>query len=117
MFLLLKSKIQIDIPKPAEVTKENDQRQTKIFEDSVFNIQDIPVMESVLEALSIIGKHEEITIRGKGKLISNAVTIALIITEKMMNGHSKIYKIAVDSEPIQELGGAMSSIEIILRKN
>jgi len=79
-------------------TKENDQRQTISAEDSVFNIKNIPVMESVLEALSIIGKHKEITIRGKGISISDAVTVALIITEKMMNKNSKIHKIKVDSE-------------------
>ncbi len=96
--------------------KENDQRQTMLAEDSVFNIKNIPVMESVLDALSIIGKHKEITIRGKGISISDAVTVALIITEKMMKGNSKIHKIKVDSEPIQELGQTQSNIEIILRK-
>jgi len=113
---LLKSKIQSDVQRPAEAKKENEQRQTKTFGDSVFEIQNIPVMESVLEALSIIGKHTEITIIGKGESISNAVTVALIITEKMLKGNSKIHKITVDSEPIQDLGSAMSNIKIILRK-
>jgi DNA-binding protein len=90
--------------------------QTTTTDESVFEVDDKPVMESVLDALSIIGKHEEITIRGKGKLISNAVTIALIITEKMIRGNSKIHKVTVDSEPIQDLGRSMSNIKIILRK-
>jgi DNA-binding protein len=90
--------------------------QTTTTDESVFEVDDKPVMESVLDALSIIGKHEEITIRGKGKLISNAVTIALIITEKMVRGNSKIHKVTVDSEPIQDLGRSMSNIKIILRK-
>ncbi len=74
---MLKSKIQSDVQRPVEAKKENEPRQTKTFGDSVFEIQNVPVMESVLEALSIIGKHTEITISGKGKLISNAVTVAL----------------------------------------
>ncbi len=90
--------------------------QTTTTDESVFEVDDKPVMESVLDALSIIGKHEEITIRGKGKLISNAVTIALIITEKMIRGNSKIHKVTVDSEPIQDLGRSISNIKIILRK-
>ncbi len=113
---MLKSKIQSDVQKPVEAKKENEPRQTKTFGDSIFEVQNIPVMESVLEALSIIGKHKEITIRGKGESISYTVTVALIITEKMLKGNSKIHKITVDSEPVRELGQVTSNIEIILKK-
>ena len=112
--MLMKPKISNIAALRTETKEENDQGQTILAEDSVFNIKNIPVMESVLEALSIIGKHKEITIRGKGISISDAV--ALIITEKMMKGNSKIHKIKVDSESIQELGQTQSNIEIILRK-
>ncbi len=113
---MLKSKIQSDVQMSVEAKKENEPRQTKTFRDPVFEIQNVPVMESVLDVLSIIGKHEEITISGKGESISNTVTVALIITEKMLKGNSKIHKITVDSEPIQEVGRTLSNIEIILRK-
>ena len=113
---MLKSKIQSDVQRPVEAKKENEPRQAKTFGDSVFEIQNVPVMESVLDVLSIIGKHKEITIRGKGESISNAVTVALIIIEKMLKGNSKIHKITVDSEPVRELGQALSNIEIVLRK-
>jgi len=115
-FLLLKSKIQSDVQRPVEAKKENEPRQTKTFGDSVFEVQNVPVMESVLDVLSIIGKHKEITIRGKGESISYTVTVALIITEKMLKGNSKIHKITVDSEPVRELGQVKSNIEIILKK-
>ena len=81
-----------------------------------FEIRDEPVMELVLDAISILGKNKEITILAKGKFIATAVTVALIITEKMMNKNSKIVKIKVDSEPIFEMGGIQSTIEIVLRK-
>ena len=97
-------------------TKENDQRQTISAEDSVFEIHNDPAMQSALDALSIIGKHREITLRAKGNSIPNAVTVANIITESILKGNSKIHKIKVDSEPIQELGRMLSNIEIILRK-
>jgi DNA-binding protein Alba len=97
-------------------TKANDLKKIKTTKDSVFMVKNMPVMESVLDALSIIGKHKEITIRARGNLISNAVTISLIITEKMLRGDSKIHKITVDSEPIQDLGESLSIIEIIIRK-
>jgi len=101
---------------PTETKEKNSLEQPKTTEGSVFEVHNDPVMESVLEVLSIIGKYKEITIRGKGKSIPTAIAVALIITEKMMKGNSKIHKITVDSEPVQELGQALSNIEIVLRK-
>lgn len=82
----------------------------------ILEIIDEPVMVTVLEVLSILGKHGEVSIKANGNLISNAVTISLIITEKMMKGNSKIHKITVDSETIQQMGRSKSTIEITLRK-
>ncbi len=99
-------------------TKElSGQEQTKTSNESVFDIHNDPIMQSALDILSILGKHKEITIRANGNSIPNAVAVANIITENMLKGNSKIHKITVDSEPIQELGRAISNIEIILKKN
>jgi len=84
--------------------------------NSVFEIHNEPAMQSALDALSIIGKYKEITLRAKGNSIPNAVTVANIITETILKGNSKIHKVKVGSEPIQELGRMLSNIEIILRK-
>ncbi len=101
-----------------EETKEGSgQEQTKTSIESVIDIHNDPIMQSALDILSILGKHKEITIRAKGNSIPNAVAVANIITENMLKGNSKIHKITVDSEPIQELGRAISNIEIILKKN
>ena len=99
-----------------EIKEENGQEQIKTSEDSVIVIYDDPVMQSALDAISILGKHGEITIKAKGNSIPNAVAVANIITENIMKGNSKIHRIAVDSEPIQELGRTLSNIKIILRK-
>ncbi len=100
-----------------EETKEGEgQEQTKTSIDSVVDIHNDPIMQSALDILSILGKHKEITIRAKGNSIPNAVAVANIITENMLKGNSKIHKITVDSEPIQELGRALSNIKIILKK-
>ena len=100
-----------------EETKEREgQEQTKTSIDSVVDIHNDPIMQSALDILSILGKHKEITIRAKGNSIPNAVAVANIITENMLKGNSKIHKITVDSEPIQELGRALSNIKIILKK-
>ena len=100
-----------------EETKEGSgQEQTKTSIESVIDIHNDPIMQSALDILSILGKHNEVTIRAKGNSIPNAVAVANIITENMLKGNSKIHKITVDSEPIQELGRASSNIEIILKK-
>ncbi len=99
-----------------EIKEEKGQEQIKTSEDSVIVIYDDPVMQSALDTISILGKHGEITIKAKGNSIPNAVAVANIITENIMKGNSKIHRIAVDSEPIQELGRTLSNIEIILRK-
>ena len=84
--------------------------------ESIINIYDDPVMQTAINVLPIVGKHPEITLRARGNSISNAVTVALIITESILKGNSKILKITVGSEPIKELGGIHSTIEIILKK-
>ena len=99
-----------------EINEENGQEQIKTSEDSVIEIRSDPVMQSALDAISVLGKFGEITIRSKGNSIPNAVAVANIITDNILKGNSKIQKITVDSEPIQELGRTLSNIEIILRK-
>ncbi len=100
-----------------EETKEGSgQEQTKTSIESVLDIYNDPIMQSALDILSVLGKHKEVTIRAKGNSIPNAIAVANIITENMLKGNSKIHKITVDSEPIQELGRASSNIEIILKK-
>lgn len=100
-----------------EESKEGSgQEQTETSVESVIEIHNDPVMQSALDALSIIGKYKEVTLRAKGNSIPNAVAVANIITENMLKGNSKIKKITVDSEPIQEVGRALSNIEIVLQK-
>jgi len=99
-----------------EIKTENGQEQIEISGNSIITIHNDPVMQSALDAISIFGKYNEITIRATGNSIPNAVAVANIITENIMKGNSKIQKITVDSEPIHELGRTLSSIEIILKK-
>jgi DNA-binding protein len=99
-----------------EIKEDNGQEQIKTSEDSVIVIHSDPVMQSALDAISVLGKLGEIIIRSKGNSIPNAVAVANIITENIMKEKSRIHKITVDSEPIQEMGRTISSIEIIVRK-
>ena len=107
----MESKIANNL-KPIE-TKEIIQENSK---ESIFDVYNEPAMTSAIDVLSIIGKHKEVTLRARGDSIPNAVTVANIITQSLLKGNSKIHKITVSSEPIQELGKTLSNIEIILRK-
>ena len=116
-FVLMDSKITSALGDPLEVTKkEIGPAQSKTSIDSVFDVYNDPAMKSALDVLPLLGKHKEITLRAKGDSIPNAVAIANIITMTILKGNSKIQKITVSSEPIQELGKTLSSIEITLRK-
>jgi len=98
-----------------ETIEMKGQEQTKKNE-TIMEIHNDPVMQSALDALSIFGKHKEITIKARGNSIPNAVAVANILTENMLKGNVKIEKITVDSEPIQEMGRTQSNIEIFLKK-
>lgn len=98
-----------------ETKGPNGQEQTN-ESDNVFEIHNDPVMQSALDALAVIGKNKEITIKARGNSIPNAVAVANILTENMLKGNSRIKKISVDSEPIQEMGRTQSNIEIIIQK-
>jgi DNA-binding protein len=109
------SKIQRTLALSTE-TKEISLEEINTSNNSVFEIHNDPAMQLALDAISIIGKYKEITLRAKGNSIPNAVTVANIITGTILKGNSKIHKVKVGSEPIQELGQMLSNIEIILRK-
>ena len=46
-----------------EIKKENSLEQPRTTNDAVFEVHNNPVLETALDALSIIGKHKEITIK------------------------------------------------------
>ena len=74
-----------------------------------------PVMKTAVEALSILGQTQRLTVIGKGESCPNAVAVSNILTQKMLKGNSKIEKITVDSE-IDDDGRMISIIEIIVLK-
>ena len=82
----------------------------------VFEVYDDPVMKNAIDVLELLGNLSRVTLRAKGRSIPNAVAIANIITEKMMQGNSKVEKISVDSDAPAGIGRMLSTIEIILVK-
>ena len=113
---MMDSKVSNALDTPKVTNGEIVKEQVNIFQESIFEIHNDPVMQTSLDLLTFLGKHKEITLWAKGDSISNAVTVALIITESIMKGNSKIHKVTVGSEPIKDLGSVQSNIKIILRK-
>ena len=85
------------------------------FNETLFLVNNEPVMKTALEVLSMLGNTDEIRIKGKGETCPAAVAVANIITENMLKGKSKTGKITVDSD-IVDNGYMISTIEIVIKK-
>lgn len=99
-----------------ETSKQYGQEQTNQPEKNIIHIGNYPVMQSALDVLSMLGKNQQVILKSKGNSIPNAVAVANIITEKMLNGNSKIQKISLDTEAAAGIGKMTSTIEIIINK-
>tara|TARA_B100001750_G_C15103321_1_gene396520 strand:- start:143 stop:445 length:303 start_codon:yes stop_codon:yes gene_type:complete len=83
--------------------------------ETPFLVNSEPVMKTALEVLTILTNIDEIRIKGKGETCPNAVAVANIITENLLKDKSKIGKIIVDSD-IMDDGYMTSVIDIIIKK-
>ncbi len=99
-----------------ESTERYGQEQTKKSENAIVTIGNDPVMQSAIDILSILGSKNKVVLKAKGNSIPNAVAVANIITEKMLNGNSKVQKITLDTESAAGIGKMTSTVEIILIK-
>ena len=91
------------------------QESTNKLNETLFLVNDGPVMESALEVLTMLANTDEIRIKGRGETCPNVVAVANILTENMLKGKSKIAKIIVDSDIIDN-GYMTSIIDIIIKK-
>ena len=80
-----------------------------------FLITNEPVMKLAVDVLQVLNKIGKITIEGKGESCPATVSVANIITQNMLSGNSKIEKISVGSEALDD-GSLTSIIEIIIAK-
>ncbi|HEY5735889.1 MAG: DNA-binding protein [Nitrosopumilus sp.] len=99
-----------------ETTELHGQEQTEKSETTI-QIGNYPVMEAALDVLTILGKKTRVILKAKGNSIPNAVAVANIITEKMLNGNSKVEKIKLDTVAAAGIGDMTSTVEIIIVKN
>ena len=91
------------------------QESSNKFNETLFLVNNEPVMKTALEVLSKLENTSEIRIKGKGESCPAAVAVSNIITENMLKGKSKTGKIIVDSE-IDDTGYMISIIEIVIKK-
>lgn len=99
-----------------EPVEPQGHEQTDVPGDATVSIGNDPVMQSALDVLSLLGKSPRVVLRAKGNSIPNAVAVANIITEKMLNGNSKVQKITLDTDKAPGIGRMLSTIEIVLYK-
>jgi DNA-binding protein len=99
-----------------ETSEQYGQEQTEKSENTIINIGNDPVMQVAIDVLSTLGNKKQVILKARGNSIPNAVAVANIITEKMLNGNSKIEKITLDTEEAAGIGRMTSTVEIILNK-
>ena len=98
-------------------TGKAGQGQAGISGHTTIHIKDIPVMQSALDVMALLGSGPGIVLCAKGDSIPNAVAVANILTEKMMAGRCKIQKITLDTADEPGIGRMLSTIEIMLGRN
>ena len=91
------------------------QESTNKLDETLFLVNNEPVMKTALEVLTILTNTDVIRIKGKGETCPTAVAVANIITENMLKDNSKINKIIVDSYTTDD-GYMISTIEITITK-
>ena len=97
------------------MSETNTGQSVTNLNDNEFLVPVESVMKTAVEALSILGQTQRLTVIGKGESCPNAVAVSNILTQKMLKGNSKIEKITVDSE-IDDDGRMISIIEIVVIK-
>lgn len=89
--------------------------QKQILTETIFEIGQDPNLVKALELAYPLTKNGEITLKAKGEFIPNAITVANILTKRILKDRCKVHKVTVDSEPIVSMGSFNSVIEIILK--
>ena len=95
----------------------SEQKKTKVGipRDQILIISGAPIMSIVIEAMSKLGEKGLLSIRARENNIPRAVVVANILTEKMMQENSQIYRIRLDGE-MRPDGSLASTIEINVTK-
>ena len=75
------------------------------------------VMGYAINVLQILGKHGTVVLHGRGETITSAVTVANIVTERLLKGNSKVEKIYLSSDVPKTMGRMVSTIQITLIKS
>ena len=94
-----------------ETNELNGQEQTTI------NIGNEPVMLTAVDVVSKLINQNKVILKARGNAIPSAVAVANIVTEKMLEGSTKIEKINLDTVEEAGIGSMTSTVEIIIQKN
>ena len=121
---------------PEEISSENSTPDTVVTESSPPSVNTVvpessppsvnprpenhiyvgkkPVMSYAMSGLIQLGHSSEIVIKGRGMVISRAVDVAQIITERLSKGKYSTKSIAIDTEILGDEKRNVSTIEIVI---
>jgi DNA-binding protein len=98
-------------------SSSNNSAQKMILTETIFEIRQEPNLIKALELAYPLSKSGQITLKAKGEFIPNAITVANILTQRILKNKCKVHKVTVDSEPIVTMGSFNSIIEIVLKSS
>ena len=82
----------------------------------VLLIRDRYAKVNAVYAIEKIGNHGAAILQARGNSISDAVSVANIVTRRMLKGNSKVERVTIDSIELPDTGQLISTIEIVLTK-
>ena len=100
--------------KETPYTESINTEKTEINDELI--VTNDPVMKTAIDTLTRFSVTNKLVLKAYGDIIPNAVAIANIITENILNGNSRIEKRLLDSD-ITEEKGMISNIQIFLLKS
>ena len=105
-----KSSVSSSIPR----INNDKSTQAEILKEAIFEIQKEPPMLMTLDLISSLDKNREIVLKAKGDSISNAVSVANIITDNLRE-RSNSWNRTVDAHGHNTQMHPDSTIEIALK--
>ena len=99
---------------PDTVVPESSQPSVNPRPDNHIYVGKKPVMSYAMSGLIQLGHSSEIVIKGRGMVISRAVDVAQIITERLSKGKYSTKSIAIDTEILGDEKRNVSTIEIVI---
>ena len=101
-----------------DVTPNSNEPVKRTYAPNHVYVGKKPVMSYAMSGLIQLGNYGEIIIKGRGKVISYAVDVSQIITERLGEGKYEVKKVTIGTDVIEDENRKrnVSTIELVVGK-